>query len=140
MSLSKTAPICLTPEDLERLRTVVDRYVDGKQGSSAELLELELDRAKVLPQAQMPEDVVTMRSRVIFEDVDTGVRTEGALVYPEEADGGLGKISVLAPVGLALLGISRGACVQWPAPGGRTRNLRVVDILYQPEAAGDLHL
>ena len=104
------------------------------------MLEAELDRAQVVERREVAADIVTMRSKVVFEDVETGKQQEAVLVYPEEADLSRSRISVLAPVGMALLGVSRGQSISWPLPGARTRTLRVVSILYQPEAAGDLHL
>jgi regulator of nucleoside diphosphate kinase len=128
------ATIFVSDRDMARLRALVDRHDDG-----TELLAEELDRAIVLPQDRMPPSVVTMRSRVAFEDQETGRRREAQLVYPGEADPRSAKISILAPVGTALLGLSVGDSIAWPLPR-RTAILRVVEVLYQPEAAGDVHL
>jgi regulator of nucleoside diphosphate kinase len=98
----------------------------------------ELTRAEVLPPESMPDNIVTMRSRLECEDMLTGELHTLTLVYPNEADAEQGLISVLAPVGSALLGLSVGQNIQWDAPGGRKLNLRVNKIHYQPEAAGDL--
>jgi|RhiMethySRZTD1v2_1073278.scaffolds.fasta_scaffold349654_2 regulator of nucleoside diphosphate kinase len=133
-------PIKLTSEDMDRLRSVVDRYTGGVENSAAEMLESELDRAQVVSQEEFPPDVVSMRSTVVYEDADTGERGEAILVYPEEADMEHALISVLAPIGTALLGLSVGQSISWPVPGGRTRTIRVVSVAYQPEAAGDRHL
>ena len=89
--------------------------------------------AVVVEPTKIPPDVVTMNSRVRFEDLDTGV-------YPKDADVNEGRVSVLAPVGSALLGLSVGQSIQWPLPGEKNRHLRVVSVTYQPEAAGDLDL
>ena len=130
----------LTAQDVERLRSVVDRHVGGVESSAAEMLEAELDRAHVVAKDEIPPDVVSMRSRVIYEDVDTGEQREAVLVYPEEADLAHSLISVLAPIGTALLGLRTGQSISWPVPGRRTRTIRVVSVVYQPEAAGDRHL
>src|SRR5687768_3957056 len=90
-------PIRVTPEDAERLRVIIERHLDGGHATAAEALEYELARAEILPQKVMPADVVTMRSRIIFEDVATGKQREAVLAYPEEADVSQGRISVLAP-------------------------------------------
>lgn len=134
------SPIQITVEDMDRLRAVVERHAGGVQDAAAEMLEAELDRTRVPTQDGLPTDVVSMRSRVVYEDVDTGERGEAVLVYPEEADIGHSKISVLAPIGMALLGLSANQFISWPVPGGRTRTIRVVSVVYQPEAAGDRHL
>ncbi|MBM7116522.1 nucleoside diphosphate kinase regulator [Archangium primigenium] len=130
----------ITAEDMTRLRTVVERYLEGSRAAAAEQLELELDRARVVPQDQMPSDVVTMRSRILFEDMETGRRREATLVYPEEADMEQSRISILAPVGLAVLGLKVGDAIHWPLPHERQAHLRIMEVLYQPEAAGDFHL
>jgi regulator of nucleoside diphosphate kinase len=136
-----TAPsICITEQDMERLRTVVERHQDGRLAPISELLELELDRAIVVTQRAIPPDVVTMRARVLFEDLETGRRREVVLAYPEEADPSASKVSVLAPVGVAVLGLSVGDVIEWPLPHGRRARLRIVDVPYQPESAGDFHL
>ena len=106
----------------------------------AELLAAELDRAEVLDPQAMPADVVTMNSRVRFTVEPSGKEYELTLVYPKAIDGAPGKISILAPVGSALLGLSVGQEIEWPAPGGSIVRVRIIDILYQPERAGDFHL
>src|SRR5690606_13781727 len=99
----------------------------------------ELNRAEVLPPEQMPANVVTMHSQVECEDASTGEQHVLTLVYPNEADVEKGRVSVLAPVGSALLGLSVGQTIDWQAPGGRPLKLQVKAVRYQPEAAGDLH-
>jgi regulator of nucleoside diphosphate kinase len=131
----------ITAQDMERLRTVVERHLEStRTAAAAEALELELDRAVVVPQERISPDVVTMRSRILFEDVETGRRREATLVYPEEADMEQAKVSVLAPVGLAVLGLKVGDTIEWPLPNERRARLRIVELLYQPEVAGDFHL
>lgn len=85
----------------------------------------ELSRATVLPAARMPDNVVRMHSRVTYLDERSGERREVELVFPEEADMASGKVSVLAPVGSALLGLEAGQTIEWPFPDGRVRRLRV---------------
>ncbi len=140
MRPSQRPPILLTHEDFSRLRAVVDRYLEGAQRHAAEMLDFELARAQLYHQHELPKDVVTMRSRVVFEMVDSSEQREVTLVYPQEADVSQSKISVLAPVGMALLGATKGQVIEWPVPGDRMRTIRVLSVVYQPEAAGDLHL
>lgn len=90
-----------------------------------EALEEELSRATVVPAARMPENVVRMHSRVTYLDEHSGERREVELVFPEEADMAAGKISVLAPVGAALLGLEIGQSIEWVFPDGRSRRLLV---------------
>ncbi|HVG56929.1 MAG TPA: nucleoside diphosphate kinase regulator [Hyalangium sp.] len=130
----------VTAEDMARLRTIVERHLEGSRAAAAEQLELELDRAVVVSQDQIPPDVVTMRSRILFEDLDTGRRREATLVYPDEANIDQSMVSILAPVGQAVLGLKVGDVIEWPLPNARLARLRIMEVLYQPEAAGDLHL
>lgn len=103
------------------------------------MLERELERGEVVAPTSVPKGVVTMNSKVRFRDLGSGERETYTLVYPAEANVDDGKLSVLAPLGAALLGAKAGDVVECCAPGG-VRRLKVERILYQPEAAGDFHL
>ena len=120
----------LTQDDLERLSQLLDAH-----GGRFPRLEGELARAAVVPRAEIPRDVVTMNSRVVFENETTGERREITLVYPHEADIDAGKISVLVPVGTALLGLRVGQSIDWELPSGGKHRYRVIDVPYQPESA-----
>jgi regulator of nucleoside diphosphate kinase len=98
-------------------------------------LQHELERAIVVSSEAVPKDVVTMHSRVLYLDETTGERRLVRIVYPVEADASAGRISVLAPVGAALLGLSVGQAIEWDFPDGSRRRLRVEDVSYQPESA-----
>ena len=87
----------------------------------------------------MPNDVITMNSQVRLRDLDSGEEMIYTIVFPHEANIQKNKVSILAPVGVALLGYRLGDVVEWPMPGGKIRRLEIQDILYQPEAAGDYH-
>lgn len=104
-----------------------------------EELEDELRRAKVVDPANIPRDLVTMNSRIRVRDLASGGEMTYQLVFPGDADIERNKISILAPIGTALLGYRVGDIVEWEAPAGLKR-MRIEEILYQPEAAGDLHL
>ena len=96
-------------------------------------LAAELGDAAVVASRRVPPDVVTMNSRVLFEDESTGERREVTIVFPQLADSSK-SISVLAPVGTALLGMAAGQSIVWPFPDGTKRSLRVLELIYQPEA------
>lgn len=130
-------PLILSRLDCERLEALLETPLAA--GLDTRGLRRELDRAEVLEPAQMPADVITMNSVIRFVDEASGEEHEAALVYPRDADGGAERISILAPVGTALLGLRVGARIAWPLPGGRSAQLRVLSLRYQPEAAGDLH-
>lgn len=134
---TKTLPaLRITERDRERLREIIEAHVHGRLADAADALEEELERAQVVAAEDVPPDVVTMRSRVLVEDVETGKRRELELSYPREANMAEGKVSVLAPVGLALLGLRVGDTIRWPMPRGRHATLRLLSVDYQPEAAG----
>ena len=94
----------------------------------------ELDRAIVVPWDRIPKDVVTMNSRLIYSDESSGSTREVELVFPDDVDTEAGKISVLAPVGCALLGLSAGQSIDWSLPGGKVHRLRVECVLSQPQS------
>lgn len=123
---------------LEELISVADAFGPNARDDLADLRQ-ELSRAKVVPSGKVPPDVVTMNSRVVLADEDTGERMTYTLVFPKDADIDSGRISVLAPVGTAILGFAQGDVVEWQVPSG-TRRIRIEEVVYQPEAAGDLHL
>ncbi len=122
--MSQDRSIMVTRKDLALLRNLV----------SHEHLAAELDNAVVIDSSSVPPDVITMNSRVRFEDESTGEIRDITIVYPQEADASEGKVSVLAPVGTALLGLSVGQSILWPFHDGATRTLRVLELIYQPEA------
>lgn len=97
-------------------------------------LDGELRRARVVPRPQLPPDVVTMNSTVRLRDLETREEETYTLVYPADADIGKNKLSVLAPVGTALLGYRAGDVVEWPVPAGVSR-FRIEEVLSQPRRA-----
>lgn len=96
-------------------------------------LQRELQRAVIVSSEAVPPDVVTMNSRVLYTDESSGARRLVSVVYPLDADGSEGRVSVLAPVGTALLGLSAGQAIDWQFPDGSRRRLRVEDVVTQPE-------
>jgi regulator of nucleoside diphosphate kinase len=132
--------IVLTATDERRLAQLLQAKANELEGSTLELLEGELQRARIVDSSQIPDDVVTMNSVVSFEDLETGQRSEVTLVYPSASSGTGGRVSILAPIGSALLGLSVGDSIEWPMPEGRCRRLRVTAVHYQPEAEGQLDL
>lgn len=133
--------IVITEFDLERLEALVEKAArrSSREGRNLDELEEELLKAEVVPSAGIPPDVITMNSRVCLQDMDSGEEVVYTLAFPGDADLEQGKISVLAPVGTALIGYRTGDRIAWPVPGG-TKKLKVKKILYQPEACGHYHL
>lgn len=135
--MTKPRRIFLTETDLERLERLIET---SSNSPYVQALDEELANAVAVPSTEIPKDVVTMNSTVRFEDVITGQEKVITLTYPSDSDASNGRISILAPVGAALLGLSAGQFVEWPIPGGKIRSLRIKEVLYQPEAEGDFHL
>jgi len=132
--------IQVTAADYERLRSLIETWRDTRDAAAAQALSDELDRAEVVPPEQIAGNVVTMNSRVVFEDQQTAARRAVWLVYPLESDIERSQISILAPIGSALLGLAVGQTIDWPLPGGHAKRLRIVEVVYQPEQAGHFHL
>lgn len=100
----------------------------------ADALNDELDRAQMLAPEAMPHDVVTMNSKVKFRDLTSGEERVRTLVFPSQVTDSASQLSVLAPVGLKV-----GSTIHWELPGGASTHLEVLELLYQPEAAGEFH-
>ena len=133
--MNSARDIYVTRQDFDRLSRLLEIHGHERYGA----LEEELGRARIVDSAAIPADVVTMNSRVRFQD-ESGEELEITLVYPQDADVDQGMVSVLAPVGSALLGLSVGQSIEWPMPKNERRRLRVAAVTYQPEASGDVNL
>jgi regulator of nucleoside diphosphate kinase len=128
--------IVVTEQDEQGLRRLLHESTPYIDPALLAQLEAELNRALLVDEQEVPDDVVTMNSRVLYEDEDSGHRAETRLVYRTPIIPGESHVSVLAPVGAALLGLSVGQTITWPYVGRDALRLRVAALLYQPEAAG----
>jgi regulator of nucleoside diphosphate kinase len=133
--------IYITKFDLERLedQLAVASEFSYRDRVDLEELEAELQDGKIVDSMNVPPNVVTMNSRVRLVDVDENKTMVFTLTFPKDADIEAGKLSVLSPVGTAILGHSEGDVIEWCVPAG-FRLLKIEKVLYQPEAAGDYHL
>lgn len=131
-------PIYITDLDRRRLGTLVSdaAQADVLNRRYLQDLEHELERAETVDAAEVPSDVITMNSTVRLTDLELGDSVVYTLVYPEAADVKRDRISVLAPVGTAILGYRVGDTIRWPVPNG-VAHIKVEEVLYQPERAGD---
>lgn len=129
--------IIITQLDLQRLERLLAGLQDVTPG--VEALEHELARAKVVAHNKVPAGVVTMNSRVFCRDEGSGKEYHLTLVYPQDA-GPTGTVSILAPVGSALLGLTVGQQIDWQTPAGKVIKLTLLAVEYQPEAAGQFDL
>jgi regulator of nucleoside diphosphate kinase len=110
------------------LHALIHQHTEGRDGPAAERLAGELERALIVDLQQLPPDAVTMFSQVAFENLRTGARREVIVVPPADADPSAGRVSVLAPVGAALLGLRTGDTIEWPLPGDRTVEIRILRV------------
>lgn len=133
--------INITEYDLKRLKQLLwDAESTQYRGSQyLKRLRLELDRAIVVKPEEIPADVITMNSTACLQDVESNEEETYTLVFPEDADVAKSKISILAPIGTAMLGYRVGDIFEWDVPAG-TRRLRVKSVLFQPEASGNFDL
>ena len=133
--------ITLTEMDIMRLESLLEK----KEArplllSDYKKLEEELDKARVVDFPEIPPDLVTMNTRLIYEDMTEDRTDEITIVYPHHACPEEKKISVTAPLGAALIGLREEEEIVWTFPKGNSKRLKVLEIIYQPESNGDLHL
>ena len=127
----------LTELDHARIERLLAR---SSRPAPDEPLHSLLDDAEIVPPRQVPPDVVTMYAQVTAEDPLDGTRRKLTVCYPQDAEPNAGFVSVLSPIGTALLGRRRGETIEWVAPTGSAQRLHIVELLFQPEASGDYML
>jgi len=130
--------IILSATDAERLDQLL-AAVPKIEFFGRDELEAELANATVVEPQQVPPTVVTMNSTVRFTVASSQQEFELTLVYPKDRDTSEKSISILSPVGSALLGLAQGDEIEWPAPGGGLVKVRVKEVVYQPERTGVYH-
>lgn len=130
--------IIISSVDADRLERLLDS-LSSEAFPGKEELEAELARAEIVDPEDVPPTVVTMNSTVTFRVESSSQSFTMQLVYPRDMDSSSNKISILAPVGSALLGLSQGDEIEWPKPGGGVLHVRIETVTYQPERAGEYH-
>jgi regulator of nucleoside diphosphate kinase len=132
--------IIITKDDLERLEAMLTSTFAKAIGHSANLddLRAELNRAEITSPSKVPSNVVTMNSTVVLRDLDTNEKETYTLVFPDAADIANDRLSVLAPIGTAILGERVGGVVRWRVPQG-WRRLKVERVVYQSEREAAVH-
>ena len=136
--MNENPNIVISSLDADRLETLIESLPDGAfPGRDA--LEAELARADIVDPKEVPPTVVTMNSTVHFDVESSSESFCLTLVYPKDVDDSGKTISILAPVGSALLGLSQGDSIAWPKPGSGELRVRIREVAYQPERAGEYH-
>jgi len=133
--------IYITDNDIKRLRELIEKAktLDHEDKKYLKELRDELNKGEVVSSKDIPPNVITMNSKVRLRNMTTQKEMVCCLVFPEDSNADQGKISIFAPIGTALLGNKVGDIIEWKVPAGLMK-LKVEEILYQPEAAGDYHL
>lgn len=132
--------IYITHHDLTRLRKLIHERSKGSRGEygSVKELEDELSRGIVVAPKNIPENVITMNSRVLLKDLDSGRTETYWLVFPDKVNAVKNPVSILSPLGTAMIGYKVGEVFDWESPSGR-KQMEVLDILYQPERVGNFN-
>jgi regulator of nucleoside diphosphate kinase len=136
--MNTKARVVISTLDAERLERLIDKLPPSASKTGAQLEE-ELARAEIVEPRAIPPTVVTMNSTVRFRVDSSDEEFTMTLVYPKDVDVENNRISILAPVGSALLGLEQGAELEWPKPGLGMLKVHIEEITYQPERAGDYH-
>lgn len=123
--------LVLNQADFQKLSSLIESLNSDR----FELLEDELSRAAVVSDEKVPNDIVSMNSTVSFQDLETGKETIVTVVYPDAANIEENKISVLAPIGSALIGLREGQIIDWPVPSGKQKRLKVLSVISRQAAA-----
>ncbi|MCT7654792.1 nucleoside diphosphate kinase regulator [Oceanimonas sp. NS1] len=131
--MAQLPPITISTLDLARLEALLDKQPDSE---TVRRLEDELERAQVVTPENMPGNIVTMNSVIRFQHGRRRYLYQNP-VLSRDIDGSKDKISVLAPIGSALLGLEAGQSIEWPGPNGKTLTVTIAEVEYQPERAGD---
>jgi regulator of nucleoside diphosphate kinase len=130
--------IFISELDLKRIEQILSTLPHDQQERLA-TLEEELERANIVEPSEIPHNVVTMNSTVKFSVSASQQTFCLTLVYPKDMTDDGKTISILAPAGSAMLGLVEGAEIEWPTPDGKGMKVKVEEILYQPERAGEYH-
>ena len=130
--------IFLTEKDYIRIKSLFEHF--SNLDFDKENLEIELDRARILADNEVPKDLVTMNSTLKYKKLRTKEEKVITLVYPSQLSKIENGVSILSPLGTALIGLSAGQEINWAFPNGKTERIKIIEIIYQPEASGDWQL
>ena len=140
MNVTMEKTMFITVNDYQRITALNEfEVLQNKRPEIAGRLLQELKSAKTVPQDRISGNVVTMNSRALLRELSSGREVEITITYPQDADSKAQKVSVLSPIGVALLGCREGDITSWRVPAGIGR-FKVEKVLYQPEAEGHFYL
>ena len=125
MRAKKESSLVISESDYQRLIQLIEK----NDSAAAEALEQEISRADITKRENFPKDAVSMDSTVTFIDMDSNEEKTISLVYPADANVDEMKISILSPVGSALIGLRIGGTINWPVPQGKVRRLKVAAVM-----------
>ncbi|MFG1494665.1 nucleoside diphosphate kinase regulator [Halobacteriovorax sp. ZH4_bin.1] len=131
--------IFITEKDYMRLNNLLNSDYED-ENNCLENLENEIERANIISDSEVPPDLVTMNSKIEYLDLTTKRSSTITISYPDNANYLEKNISILAPLGCALIGLREGQEILWDFPSGATKKLKIIKVIYQPEASGDVHL
>lgn len=134
----KTKDLYITQHDHKRLKKILNDFPEesNSQDFSVQELTNEMNRAHVVSPKEIPENVITMNSRVLLREVESGKDMKLWLVFPDKIDAVKNPVSILSSLGTAMIGYKTGDVFTWESPDG-TKQMEVLDILYQPERVGN---
>jgi len=136
--MSTKPKITISTLDAIRLEKLIDS-IGGKAFPGKDELLVELDRANIVTPEEMPSNIVSMNSMVKFREVSSDKTFVLTLVYPQDNGTLPDTVSILAPIGSALLGLKEGDEIEWPKPGGGLLSVQIIEVVYQPEREGEFH-
>ncbi|EDY86897.1 transcription elongation factor [gamma proteobacterium HTCC5015] len=132
-------PITLPELDVARIESLLEKLDLKAKNNHTELFE-ELYRCRIVSSQEVSPDVVTMNSRVKYTRLDTQQQSTLTLCYPDQISRADDAVSILAPIGSAIIGLSVGQIIDWPLPNGKNAPLRIDELLFQPERSGNYTL
>ena len=125
MRKRKNSQIVVKESDFLRLEDLIKR---NSELEAADNLEDELSRAAIVPDNKIPKNVVCLNSQVTYVDVDSGIETKVTLVMPWQADVAQARVSILSPIGTALIGLKKEGYIEWPLPNGSLKKIEIMHV------------
>ena len=136
--MNQKPSLTISSLDAERIENMIES-MGGEGFPGKDALETELARATIVEPQDMPANIVTMNSTVKFKEAHSDKEFSLTLVYPQATASAENTISILAPIGAAIIGMKEGDQIDWPKAGGGVISVQIIQVLYQPEREGVFH-